>query len=82
MGQRNQSSGLGSELAMLGTDVDNKRRDAQEPENTSERSLHPAWLALIRYCRELRHGELERLSIQDGVPVIAEHVRQKVKFKS
>ena len=50
-------------------------------ENTSERSLHPAWLALIRYCGELRHGELDRLSIQDGVPVIAEHVRHKVKFR-
>jgi hypothetical protein len=35
----------------------------------------------MRYCRELGHGELERLCIQDGVPVMAEHVRQKVKFK-
>jgi hypothetical protein len=60
----------------------NKRIDALKAENTSGGSLHPAWLALIRYCRELRHGELERLSIHGGVPVIAEHVRQKVKFKS
>ena len=49
---------------------------------TTERAIHPAWLALIRYCRELGHGELERLCIQDGVPVFAEHVRQKVRFKS
>jgi hypothetical protein len=47
-----------------------------------DNSIHPAWLALIRYCRELGHGELERLCIQDGVPVMAEHVRQKVKFKT
>lgn len=51
------------------------------PDSTGDHALHPAWLALIRYCRELNHGELERLSIQDGLPVIAEHVRQKVKFK-
>jgi hypothetical protein len=52
-----------------------------DQEDPSVNSLHPAWRALIRYCSELRHGELERLSIQDGLPVIAEHVRQKVKFK-
>ena len=42
--------------------------------------LPPAWLEFIRYCRELRHGEIERLSIQDGLPVLAEVTRQKVKF--
>ena len=71
-----------------GYDMENKQLQTErnchagnDPENISERSIHPAWLALIRYCRELRHGELDRLSIQDGVPVIAEHVRHKVKFK-
>jgi hypothetical protein len=57
-------------------------RGKAAPEDPVETSLHPAWVALIRYCRELRHGEIERLSIQDGLPVIAEQVRQKVKFKS
>jgi hypothetical protein len=42
--------------------------------------LHPAWREFIRYCRELRHGEIERLSIQDGLPVLAEQIRKKVKF--
>jgi hypothetical protein len=41
---------------------------------------HPAWHAFIRYCRELQHGEIERLVIQDGLPVLAETTRQKVKF--
>ncbi len=45
-----------------------------------ESELHPAWRAFIRYCRELRHGEMERLSIQDGLPVLAEVVTRKVKF--
>jgi hypothetical protein len=45
-----------------------------------ESELHPAWRAFIRYCRELRHGEIERLSIQDGLPVLAEVITKKVKF--
>ena len=42
--------------------------------------LHPAWLALVRHCEELGYGEIERLKIQDGLPVIAETVKKKVKF--
>lgn len=45
-----------------------------------ERSLHPAWLAFINYCKELDHGEIEILKIQNGLPVIGEVVRKKVKF--
>jgi len=42
--------------------------------------LHPAWAELIRYCRELKHGEIENLKIQDGLPQMAEVVRKKVRF--
>jgi hypothetical protein len=56
--------------------------DSNRTDRLADNGIHPAWLALIRYCRELGHGELERLCIQDGVPVLAEHVRQKVKFKT
>ena len=42
--------------------------------------LPPAWREFIRFCSELRHGEIERLSIQDGVPVLAEITKKKVKF--
>ena len=42
--------------------------------------VHPAWVGLMRYCAELGHGEIEKLKIQDGVPVIADVVREKVKF--
>jgi len=45
-----------------------------------ESPLPPAWREFIRYCRELRHGEIERLSIQDGLPVLAETTRKKIKF--
>jgi hypothetical protein len=63
------------------TQAERNSNGGNDSEIITERSIHPAWLALIRYCRELRHGELDRLSIQDGVPVIAESVRHKVKFK-
>lgn len=38
------------------------------------------WARLIRFCKELGHGEIEKLKIQDGMPVIADLVREKVKF--
>ena len=38
------------------------------------------WVRLIQFCQELGHGEIEKLKIQDGVPVIADVVREKVKF--
>lgn len=46
----------------------------------SAQLLHPAWSAFVSYCMELRFGEIERLSIQDGLPVLAEVTTKKVKF--
>jgi hypothetical protein len=42
--------------------------------------LAPVWREFIRFCAELKHGEIERLSIQDGVPVLAEITKRKVRF--
>jgi len=42
--------------------------------------LPSAWREFIRFCTDLRHGEIERLSIQDGLPVLAEITKKKVKF--
>jgi hypothetical protein len=53
----------------------------RRPNSAAEPSpLHPAWAELIRYCRELKHGEIENLKIQDGLPQTAEVVRKKVRF--
>ena len=49
-------------------------------EKFSGNSLHPAWRALVRYCADLRHGEIEGLKIQDGLPVLAEVTRKKIRF--
>jgi hypothetical protein len=46
----------------------------------SSEGLHPAWSAFVRYCQELGHGEIECLKIQDGLPVLAEVTKKKVKF--
>ena len=43
-------------------------------------SGHPAWVAFVRFCEELRHGEIASLKIQDGLPVLAEVTTKKVKF--
>jgi hypothetical protein len=51
--------------------TDDRRHDAV---------IHPAWLAFVRYCRELQHGEIDCLKIQDGLPVLAEVTKKKVKF--
>lgn len=44
------------------------------------RELHASWYALIRFCRELGHGEVEQIKIQDGIPVSAEVVRKKIRL--
>ena len=57
-----------------------KRSPSVTGETITLSADHPAWRALIRYCRELRHGEIEVLKIQDGLPVLAEVTKKKVKF--
>ena len=42
--------------------------------------LHPAWLALIRHCMEMGYGEIERIKIQDGVPVLIEKSIERIKL--
>jgi hypothetical protein len=61
--------------------METNRLSIRVPEASVGRDLPPAWRDFIRYCRELGHGEIQRLSIQDGVPVLAEVITRKVKFK-
>jgi hypothetical protein len=46
----------------------------------TDKDLHPTWSAFIKYCFELEYGEIETLKIQDGLPVLAEVTRKKIKF--
>ena len=47
---------------------------------TENPQLHPAWIAFVDFCGKLQHGEIECLKIQDGLPVLAEVTKKKVKF--
>ena len=42
--------------------------------------LSPAWVKFMEFCARLGHGEIEKVKIQDGVPVLAEKVTEKTKF--
>ncbi len=64
------------ELARQQTGSDAKRRQGERvlPE------IQSPWIEFMRFCADLRHGEISRLKIQDGLPVLAEVTTQKVKF--
>ena len=49
-------------------------------ETRTSACVHPAWLRLMRYCAELGHGEIEKLKIQDGLPMGAEVTKKRIKF--
>ena len=49
-------------------------------ETLTSNHVHPSWLRLMRYCAELGHGEIEKLKIQDGLPMAAEVTTKKIKF--
>ena len=49
-------------------------------QNKRDIKIHPAWLALMRHCQEIGFGEIERLKIQNGVPVMAEKSIQRIKL--
>lgn len=42
--------------------------------------IHHIWFSFIKYCEDLKYGEVEKLKIQDGLPMLAEEVKKKVKF--
>lgn len=60
--------------------IEPDRRNARDRSSTGVLGVHPAWQALIRFCRDLGHGEIERIKIQDGLPVSAEVVRKKIRW--
>jgi hypothetical protein len=62
------------------TEADQPMRSGADSKPEALESLHPVWRAFIRYCAQMRHGEIERLCIQDGLPVLAESTTRKVKF--
>lgn len=42
--------------------------------------IHPVWHTFIKYCESMKVGEIDKLKIEDGLPILAEEVKKKVKF--
>jgi hypothetical protein len=59
-----------------------KIADPTRLERIAADTLHPVWRRFIQYCAQLKHGEIDRLCIQDGLPGLAESTTKKVKFTS
>jgi len=47
---------------------------------SDQMELHPAWQAMIRFCREMGHGEVSCIKIHDGIPIAAEVVTKKIRW--
>jgi hypothetical protein len=42
--------------------------------------IHPAWYSFIKYCQNMRSGKIEKIKIQNGLPIMAEEVKSEVRF--
>lgn len=42
--------------------------------------VHPRWYSFIKYCEAIQNGEIEKLKIQNGLPILAEEVKRKIQF--
>ena len=63
------------------TDGPHKNDEAHTNYSAAIEHLHPAWQVLIRYCEKLQFGELEKVSIQNGLPMMVEVVRTKMRLR-
>jgi hypothetical protein len=71
---------MGHSHANNGNDSSKAAETVPIQESLNGVDLHPLWRTFVRYCCELQHGEIERLKIQDGLPVLADVTKKKVKF--
>lgn len=60
--------------------IEKARSQLHGHEPRRQQALHPAWIALIQHCQEIGFGEIERIKIQDGIPVMAEKSIQRIKL--
>lgn len=45
-----------------------------------EPAVHPCWLAMIRFCKEMGYGEISCVKIHEGLPISAEVVIKKIRW--
>ncbi|MBN1273385.1 MAG: hypothetical protein JXB26_14045 [Candidatus Aminicenantes bacterium] len=58
----------------------NDREPKKDNDNLKTIRVHPHWETFIEYCRKLNSGEIERLKIKNGLPLLAEEVKKSVMF--
>jgi hypothetical protein len=58
----------------------NCKKPGEKVETAKLIYVHPVWYSFIKYCQTLEYGEIDRLKIQDGLPVSAEKALKKTKF--
>ena len=69
-------------MEVRNTDGKPKNDEAHSNHSAAVEHLHPAWQVLIRYCEKLQFGELEKISIQNGLPMTVEVVRTKMRLRT
>ena len=76
-------------MKMTGQDARQRQRTLRQTSAPTQKesnsrkhgaALHPSWCALIELCERLDYGEIDKLKIQDGLPVLAEMTTQKIKL--
>jgi hypothetical protein len=60
-------------------EFDGKKPNVEVPAGKLIR-VHPFWYSFIKYCEAIKNGEIERLKIQNGLPMLAEEVKKRIKF--
>lgn len=60
-------------------ELDEKKSNAEVQAGKLIR-VHPVWYSFIKYCEAIKNGEIERLKVQNGLPMLAEEVKKKIKF--
>jgi len=67
-------------LAAMKDETSKTSFSASETSVASGNHLSAPWRHFLRFCEELQHGEIEKLKIQNGLPVLAEVTKKKIKF--
>jgi hypothetical protein len=60
-----------------------KKKWRQKDEHSEKGRLihvHPSWCSFIKSSESPGFGKIDKLKIQDGLPIAAEEIKSKVRF--
>lgn len=76
---RLSSSMAGGAVSDTSTLRTSERLDCRDPMRR-EPVISSQWIEFVQFCKNLGFGRIEKLEIQNGQPMMAEVVTEKVKF--